>query len=69
VPLLAFLPPWSSGKDPDRHSGIRGNSTYSILLTVDVITMANGPAFETLRNHPGDHLLSLGSWGVKVGVM
>jgi hypothetical protein len=29
--------------------------------------VANDPVFKTLRNHPGACLLSLDSWGVKVG--
>jgi hypothetical protein len=45
--VACLLVPWSSGKDPDRCSGIRGNSTAD-----DVITVVNGPAFKSLRQHP-----------------
>jgi hypothetical protein len=38
----------------DRYSGIRGNSTAD-----DVITVVNGPAFKSLRQHPE----SSGPWG------
>jgi hypothetical protein len=58
VPLLAFLPPWSCGKDPDRYIGIGGNSTAD-----EVITVVNGPVFKTLKNH----LESSGLLGCQVG--
>jgi hypothetical protein len=44
--VACLLAPWSSGKDSDRYSGIRGNSTAD-----DVITMANGSAFKSFRQH------------------
>jgi hypothetical protein len=56
--VACFLAPWSSGKDPDLYSGIRGNSTAD-----DVITVANGSAFKSLRKHPE----SSGPWGCQAG--
>jgi hypothetical protein len=56
--VACLLAPWSSGNDPDRYSGIRGNSTAD-----DVITVVNGPAFKSLRQHPE----SSGPWGCQVG--
>ena len=56
--VACLLAPWSSGKDPDRYIGIRGNSTAD-----DVITVANGPAFKSLRLHPE----SSGPWGCQGG--
>jgi hypothetical protein len=61
--LATVLQPWSSGKDPDRYSGIRGD------VTNDVITVANDPVFKSLRNHPSEFQLSWGPWGVKVGIL
>jgi hypothetical protein len=47
VSLLAFLPSWSSSKDPDRYIGIMSNSSAD-----DVITVVNGLVFKTLKNNP-----------------
>jgi hypothetical protein len=55
--VACLLAPWSSGKDPDCYIGIRGNSTDD-----DVITVANGPQFKSLRKHPE----SSGPWGCQV---
>jgi hypothetical protein len=56
--VACLLAPWSRSKDPDRYIGIRGNST-----TDDVITVANGSAFKSLRQHPENS----GPWGCQVG--
>jgi hypothetical protein len=56
--VACLLAPWSSGKDLDRYSGIRVNS-----IADDVITVVNGPAFKSLRQHPERS----GPWGCQVG--
>jgi hypothetical protein len=56
--IACLLAPWSSGKNPNRYSGIRGNSAVD-----DVITVANGPQSKSLRQHPKNS----GPWGCQVG--
>jgi hypothetical protein len=53
--VACLLAPWSSGKDPDRYIGIRGNSTAD-----DVITVVNGPVVQILQATPGKF------WALKV---
>jgi hypothetical protein len=63
--VACLLAPWSSGKDPDRYSGIRGNSSgiRGNSTADDVIIVVNGPAFKSFRQHPE----SSRPWGCQVG--